>query len=72
MTEPNKQERKIYGPKVRDFFEEQPQVIKAHSENDYTILPDNVTDPIVANNISNAEFDYTFNGGDDVEDKLFE
>lgn len=51
---------KIYGPKVRDYLEENPRTIKAHSENDFTMLPDNVQDPIVSNNISNMEFDYTY------------
>lgn len=51
---------KIYGPKERGFFEMEPTTIKAHSKNDYSTLPDPVQDPIVSNNISNAEFDYTY------------
>lgn len=57
-----------YLPKEREYFEAEPKKIKAYSERDYTELPDNVTDPIVSNNISNAEFDYTYNPLDDYED----
>ncbi|MCY6483223.1 hypothetical protein OW763_02490 [Clostridium aestuarii] len=56
----------IYGPHERGYLEEKPKIIKSHSAKDYTILPDPVQDPIVTNDISNAEFDYTYNGGDDI------
>jgi hypothetical protein len=58
--------RTTYGPNEREYLEAKPKIIKAHSKYDYTLLPDNVTDPIVCNNISNVEFDYTYNGGDDI------
>lgn len=65
MTIQNKnvqEKTNVYGPKVRDYLEVAPREIKAYSEtpNDYSILPDNVQDPIVSNNISNMEFDYTY------------
>lgn len=55
-----------YAPNERGYFEQKPRKIKAYSAKDYTILPDPVTDPIVANNISNAEFDYTYNRGEQI------
>ncbi len=33
-----------------------------------SVLPDPVTDPIVAMNISNVEFDYTYDGGEEALD----
>jgi hypothetical protein len=57
---------KVYGPNERDFLEVDPKEVKAYSLEDYTILPDNVQDPIVSNNISYMEFDYTYNGGEDL------
>lgn len=57
---------KMYAPHQRDFYEREPRKIKTYSKKDSTDLPDPVTDPIVAMNISNAEFDYTYNGGDDI------
>lgn len=62
----NMQATTVYGPHERGYLEEKPKIIKAHSEVDYTELPDPVRDPIVSNDISNAEFDYTYNGGDDI------
>jgi len=53
-----------YGPKSRGFFEQKPRLYKAYSKKDYTLLPDPVRDPIVSNNISNVEFDYTYDRGD--------
>ena len=57
-----------YLPKEREYLEAKPKKVKAYSERDYTELPDNVTDPIVANNISNVEFDYTYDPLDDYDD----
>lgn len=57
---------KVYGPNERDFLEVEPKEVKAYSLEDYTMLPDNVQDPIVSNNISYMEFDYTYNGGEDL------
>jgi hypothetical protein len=54
---------KSYAPHERGFDDQKPQRIKAYSEKDYTELPDPVRDPIVSNNISNQEFDYTYNNG---------
>ncbi|MBP2652402.1 MAG: hypothetical protein H6Q74_3227 [Firmicutes bacterium] len=56
-----------YLPKARDFFEQEPSDIRSHSEKDSTKLPDPVEDAIVANNISNVEFDYTYGGLDEDE-----
>ncbi|WP_291633694.1 hypothetical protein [Clostridium sp.] len=61
----------IYPPYERDFYELEPTDIRSYSETDSTMLPDPVTDPIVSMNISNAEFDYTYYGGEeflDIED----
>lgn len=59
---------KIYAPHERDFYELEPTDIRSYSETDSTMLPDPVTDPIVAMNISNVEFDYTYNGGQEILD----
>ncbi|MBU5485282.1 hypothetical protein KQI86_13140 [Clostridium sp. MSJ-11] len=50
-----------YLPNDRDHLEVNQKIIKSYSpgKKDYTKLPDNVRDPIVSNNISNVEFDYT-------------
>lgn len=53
-----------YAPNKRGYFEQSPRKIKAYSAKDYTLLPDPVTDDIVSNNISNVEFDYTYDRGD--------
>ncbi|MFX0549951.1 hypothetical protein ACOAKC_11555 [Hathewaya histolytica] len=58
-----------YGPHKREYMEAPRKVIKAYSEKgDFTLLPDNVQDDIVVNNISNQEFDYTY--GDIENDNL--
>lgn len=59
-------ESKPYGPNERDFLEASTEPVKAYSLNDYVLLPNHVVDPIVANNISNAEFDYTYNEESDL------
>ena len=51
---------KLYGPHERKQHELKPKTIKAFSSKDYTLLPDPVRDPIVSNDISTWEFDYTF------------
>lgn len=51
---------KLYGPHERMQYELKPKTIKAFSSKDYTLLPDPVRDPIVSNDISTWEFDYTF------------
>lgn len=53
-----------YAPNNRGYFEQKPRLYKAYSSKDYTLLPDPVRDPIVSNNISSAEFDYTYDRGD--------
>lgn len=55
-----------YAPNNRGYFEQKPRLYKAYSSKDYTLLPDPVRDPIVANNISNVEFDYTYDRGDSI------
>jgi len=64
----SKKEIKMYAPHERDFYELEPEDIRSYSETDSTMLPDPVTDPIVAMNISNVEFDYTYNGGNEILD----
>lgn len=55
-----------YAPNQRDYFEQQPRKSKANSTKDPTLFPDPVTDPIVSNNIATAEFDYTYDGGEQI------
>lgn len=55
-----------YAPHNRGYFEQKPHQIRSYSEKDYVLLPDPVTDPIVCNNISNVEFDYTYDKGDQI------
>ncbi|WP_102398938.1 hypothetical protein [Haloimpatiens massiliensis] len=62
----NKKNKKSYAPSKRDYLEEKPKKVLSHSKKDSVELPDNITDPIIVNNISNAEFDYTYNDGDDI------
>jgi len=66
----DKNKIKMYAPHQRDFYDIEPKVIRSYSEtkNDFTTLPDPINDPIVSNNISNVEFDYTYNGGEDILD----
>ncbi|GAA0775246.1 hypothetical protein GCM10008908_26460 [Clostridium subterminale] len=59
-------ESKPYGPNERDFLDASTKPIKAYSLKDYVLLPNHVVDSIVANNISNAEFDYTYNEESDL------
>lgn len=55
-----------YAPNNRGYFEQKPRLYKAYSAKDYTLLPDPVRDPIVVNNISNVEFDYTYDRGESI------
>jgi len=64
----SKNETKVYAPHQRDFYEVDPSDIRSYSETDSTMLPDPVTDPIVSMNISNMEFDYTYEGGNEIPD----
>ncbi|HEY8892027.1 MAG TPA: hypothetical protein VIM70_17450 [Clostridium sp.] len=60
---------KVYVPHQRDFYELDDETeIRSYSETDSTILPNPVTDPIVSMNISNVEFDYTYDGGQEIPD----
>jgi len=59
---------KVYVPHQRDFYELDDTEIRSYSETDSTILPNPVTDPIVSMNISNVEFDYTYDGGQEIPD----
>lgn len=54
----NEKPSKAYGPNERDFLNAPTEPLKSCSENDCTDMP-NVGDPIVSNNISIPEFDYT-------------
>ncbi|HEY5562050.1 MAG TPA: hypothetical protein VIK72_09910 [Clostridiaceae bacterium] len=60
--------KKPYAPNERGHFDEKPKVIKAYSEKDYSLLPDNISDPIVVNNIATEEFDYIYDPEHDSED----
>lgn len=65
--------KKGYLPHERDYLEDEPKSEKSCSKYDYTILPDNVQDPIVANNIANVEFNYTYNEDEEIfNDDLFQ
>lgn len=55
-----------YGPNKRDYLEQEPKEVVSCSEKDCAKLTDNVTDNIICNNISYQEFDYTYNGGEDI------
>jgi hypothetical protein len=71
MPKKNSTNKKTYTPNQRGYLEENPKVIKSYSENDYTLIPDNITDPIVTNNIATSEFDYTYDDEDFMDDDLF-
>lgn len=57
-----------YGPNERDFLEASEAPVKSYSLEDYVLLPNHVVDSVVVNNISNAEFDYTYNEDEDILD----
>lgn len=59
---------KPYPPNERGFLEASEKPVKSHSLEDYVTLPNHVVDPIVVNNIANAEFDYTYNEESDLLD----
>lgn len=63
----DKKPKNTYPPHLRDFWEQEPTVIKGYSQKDYTKLPDPVRDPIVSNNIADREFNYTYNEEDDID-----
>ncbi len=65
-----KNEIKMYAPHQRYFYDIPPREIRSYSEtkNDFTTLPDPISDPIVSNNICCPEFDYTYNGGEEILD----
>lgn len=49
-----------YLPNERDFKEPSIEDLRSYSPSgDFTNLPNPFTDPIVSNNISTSEFDYT-------------
>lgn len=70
MDIPNKtnDKSKKYGPNERGFLEASEAPVKSYSLEDYVLLPNHVVDSIVVNNISNAEFDYTYNENSDILD----
>jgi hypothetical protein len=61
-----KKGKPAYAPNKRGFFEQKPRFMKSYSQKDYSLLPDPVRDPIVSNNISNVEFDYTYDRGEQI------
>lgn len=73
MDKKHNKNETTYGPNERDFFDASLKPVKSYSLEDSVLLPNHVVDPVVANNISNVEFDYTYNGGSDLlnlEDQL--
>ncbi|WBW98759.1 hypothetical protein [Oceanirhabdus sp. W0125-5] len=50
----------LYGPHQREFLEAGEKQVLSQGPQDHVALPDNVVDPIVSNNIAQAEFDYTY------------
>ena len=56
----NETKTKLYGPHQRDFLEAGEKEVRSYGPLDSVALPDNVVDPIVSNNISQSEFDYTY------------
>lgn len=62
MSKLNQNDVPLYAPEERFQFELPAKRIKAYSPSmkTYSELPDPVRDPIVCNDISSAEFDYTF------------
>jgi hypothetical protein len=71
MAKKNPTNKKGYGPNKRGYLESKPKTVKSYSENDYVFLADNITDPIVTNNIATSEFDYTYDGEDFMDEDLF-
>lgn len=56
-----KKNKTPYLPDQRDFLEPDEHSLRSYSKagSSYSPLPDYTLDPIVAQNISNVEFDYT-------------
>ncbi|MGY0373108.1 hypothetical protein [Clostridium sp. JNZ J1-5] len=61
-----KKKRMVYGPNQRGYFEIDPPKMRSYSKVDYTPLPNPIQDSIVTNNIAYSEFDYTYNGEEDI------
>lgn len=57
-----KKRRPAYAPNERGYFE--PVRRRVYSSKHVRIFPDPIADDIVANNISNVEFDYTYDRGE--------
>lgn len=66
MKENYKNKSVTYGPDQRDYLEGSEKKPKAYSIEDSIELTNHVVDPIVVNNIAYQEFDYTYNGGEDI------
>lgn len=60
-----KKARAGYAPNERGYFTENRHKYRTHAAGVRT-LPEPVEDDIVANNISNVEFDYTYNRGEQI------
>lgn len=50
--------KKFYGPKIR-ISDKTSRLIKKFNKLNHTNIPNPKTNPIVVNNISTSEFDYT-------------
>lgn len=54
-----KKKEKTYGPHERDSLNTRLKDLSTGSKEDGSPMPNPAEDPIVSNNISNVEFDYT-------------
>lgn len=58
----NNKNNKSYGPSMRNYLDAplDNKISFSKDGTSYSLLPDNVKDDIIVNNISSAEFDYTY------------
>ncbi|CUH95962.1 hypothetical protein P22_2050 [Propionispora sp. 2/2-37] len=61
-----KKARAGYAPNERGYFTENRRKYRTHAASGVRTLPEPIEDDIVANNISNVEFDYTYNRGEQI------
>ena len=64
--ENNQNKDKSYGPSMRNYLDAplDNKISFSKDKESYSLLPDNVEDDIITNNISNVEFDYTYDNPD--------
>lgn len=58
----DKKTDKSYAPSMRNYLDDplDNKISFSKDGNSYSLLPDNVKDDIIVNNISSVEFDYTY------------